>query len=322
MVLASKNILVPLGLLCLSLPALSRDRFIHGRVTDNNQHALATAVIRAEDRKEIFFCDAQGYFRFRANTDSIDAFLISSPGYDTKELIVDDLPEDSVFVTLQKTITVLKSTTIAAKGGELKEVTSGIAHGGHNASCYMEFKDEIAIYLPADESRNGIIKEIGAYITKEGAKDTKFLMHVYRRDTATGAPGEEITDSMLVLNARHGNEWVTADLSDKFIQVKGGVFVSVEWSLNYSSNYFTWDIKGASNYYSGDDSLRTVYNGQVLGLAWGSSRRPIVYRRYAHNIYEHKNEDQWFLTYPLMGGRRFKEWITPMIHLTYTYFEK
>ncbi len=305
---------------CSALQA--KDRTYRGRVTDKNNRGLANVALQARERNELFFCNAKGYFSITVNPDTIDAFEIKCPGYYDKTLWLDEVGDDSIFVKLETTNTVLKSAKVAAKGGTLKQETIGISGGSHNTGCYMMFKDELALFLPAQRERNGILKEIGAYITKEGAKDSKFIMHVYTRDSATGAPGDDITDSVLAVQADRGNEWVTADLGDKLIQMKGGVFVSVEWTLGYGNDYYTWDLRNASNYYSGDDSLRKVYNGQVLGLAWGNSRQPIVYRRYAHNIYDHTNEDKWFRTPPLRGGRRFNEWITPMIYCTYSYFEK
>lgn len=318
-----KYILLISCILSCSFVSFSKDRVFFGRIVDKGNSGIPNAVLEAEDRNEVYYCNAKGYFRFTANTDSIDAFIVFSPGYDKKEVMVDDMPRDSIFIVIEKSNTLLKGATVAAKGGEMREKISGISNGGHSYGCYFEFKDEIAVFLKADSNNHGLLKEIGAYITKDGAKTAKFILHVYSKDSATGAPGEDITDSLLAVNARKGDEWVTADLGDKLIQVKGGLFVSVEWTLGYENDFYTWDLKSPStNYYAGDDSLRTVYNGQVLGLTWGNNELPIVYRKYAHNIYEHTNADKWFLTRPLRGGRRFNSWITPMIYLSYTYFEK
>ena len=87
------------------------------------------------------------------------------------------------------------------------------------------------------------------------------------------------------------------------------------------NNYFPVDIpKGYANYYSGEDSLRTVCNGQVLGLAWqqGQSR---VYRRYASERDGKGTPGLWHLTLPHKGGHKGQDWMAPMVYYTYSYVD-
>ncbi len=303
------------------MSATGQELKFSGRVVDKRGNAISSALVETVDSLEIMRCGANGVFHFNVSLDSIEYIVVSRPGFDTKEVQLPANPKDSIIVVLSAAVNQLGRATISAKGGHVQEMTAGKRKTTRDEGCYLSYKDEIALYLPADSLKNGTIKEIGFYIAKDGRHDSRFVAHLYRKDTITGAPGEEITDSLLVLHGSSGGEWVRADLSEKLIQIRSGVFLSMELSLSYADDYFMYEIKANHNYYAGDDSLKTVHNGQVLGLTWLEGQ-PTVYRRYAHNIYEHKHEDEWFKTLPLVGGHRGKQWITPMMYATYTYIER
>ncbi|MBC7554492.1 MAG: hypothetical protein H7257_10980 [Taibaiella sp.] len=299
----------------------SKVRSFSGKVTDINKKGIAYASLKAVERNEVFYCDGSGKFNFRADTDSIDLLSVTSQGFEAKELETESLSKDSIIIELDRSSRHLKEASIKADGGKIKVDRAGNDKSSHSAGCFLTYKDEIAVYLKIEQEKNAVLKSIAAYITKDGLPATKFLMHVYIKDSATGGPGEEITDSLLVVHGRKGNEWITADLSERILQVKDGIFVSVEWASGYGNDYFPIPLKNATNYYSGNDSLREVFNGQVVGLNWQSGQ-PQVYRRYARDIYENNNSGKWFLTKPLRGGHKLGLWICPMIYCTYTYLER
>ena len=303
--------------------ATCKEKLVFGRVVNASGVGISNASLQAEDRREIFYCNNKGIFSFRVNTDSIEAFWVISLGYEREEVFVDDMGKDSVIIQLKKSNTVLKEAGVSAKAGRMREGIAGSGKSAHGEGCYLTTKDEIALFFKTDSDRNATLREVNVYITKEGAHSSKFLVHVYARDTLTGGPGEELTDTLLALQARRGNEWVSADLSDKWIPVHGGVYVSVEWVPGYGNDYIPWPVNG-NNYYSGEDSLKGFYNGQVLGLTWIAGPKPIVYRRYARDVFEKdkKNAGKWYLTPPHSGGHRMGQWITPMIYFSYTYLDR
>ena len=307
-------------LLCTTV-SQAQTRAFYGRIVNKNNNGIPNSFVKVEKANQTYMCDAKGNFYFKADVSAEDSFSFYGQGYEKTTIEVDVMPEDSIIVELQKRSNRLQEAVIGAKGGRERQGIAGAGRTGHDAGCYLTFKDEIALFLPADSLRNGILNEVNVFITKNGeAVTNKFLVHIYERDS-TGTPGEEVTDSVLVLSARKGNEWVSADLSNKKIQVKGGLFVSVEWTVGYKNDGYPWLINGATNYYAGNDSLRTFFNGQVLGLSWVHDIKPIVYRRYARTTFENTAPDKWFLTPPLVGGRRKNECIVPMIYFTYTYIE-
>ena len=313
--------LVIIVLLLCSFQSVCKDRRFYGRVINGAGDGIPNATLQAKDRNEVFYCNSKGIFSFRANTDSIDAFWVICLGYEKEAVFVEDMATDSIFITLQKSNTYLRSASISAKGRRQHESIAGSGKSAHGSGCYLTIHDEIALFLETDAALNATLKEVNVYVTKEGASTNKFLLRVYKKDTVTGGPGEEITDTILILNADRGKEWVGADLSEKLIPVHGGVFVSVTWIAGYGNDDIPWPLK-ENNYYSGEDSLRLFFNGPVLGLTWLAGPQPVVYRRYARNIYENSDEGKWYRTPPHNGGHRLGQWITPMIYLTYTYLER
>ncbi len=298
-------------------------RPFYGRVIAPSGVGIPMAIIESKDHSYRFQANVNGVFNFKADEDSIDFFIFTGQGFLPKDFLVEDLPEDSIIIELKKKENNLEGVTVGARGNGVIEATSGDRKGNNAAGCYFTIYDEIAMYLPMEKKTLGMLQEVGVFIAKGGANDNDFKIHIYAKDSATGAPAEEITDSIVVVKAHHGDQWIRVNLHDKFIQVKGGgVFVSVEWIIGEKNDFLAFDIpKGSPNYYSGTDSLRTSYNGQVLGLTW-QDKEPKVYRRYARNKYEHKDEDKWFLTAPLVGGHRHNSWITPMMYYTYTYIDR
>ncbi len=309
-------------LLISSISTFANEVHFRGRVTDKNHVGLSQAVIELEDKKGLIYCNKEGRFNVKVDIDTIDAFKISCPGYDSREIEVGDVNDDSIVIVLQKTVISLNSAKVSAKGGNLQEGTTGVDGGSTDYGCYLKYKDELAIYLPCDTSLHATLKDINVYIKKEGGHDNKFTLHIFDKDS-TGAPGEELaTDTVMYVGAKKGGEWVSVDLSDKLIQMKSGLFVSMEWTLNLGKAYFLSEMDPKTNFYSGEDSFKNKYNGPVVGMAYGGETQPVVYRRYAENIYNHVDEGKWYKTAPRSGARHNKKWITPMIFCRYNYFEK
>lgn len=297
-------------------------RPFYGRLVTATGQGIPFGSITSPHSVVHFQANNDGFFYFDGDPVVMDTLVFSAPGYKAKDFVTDWLPDDSIIIELTKRKNILIEATVGAKGVHTKSETIGISRGGYQASCYLNIDDEIAVYLPLKAAKNGMITEIGAFITKEGVTTNDFKLHLYAPDSATGAPGEEITDSILIMQGDKGNEWVTADLSENYIQAHGGIFVSMEWIIGNRNDYYPRNIpNGTDNYYAGKDSLRTAYNGQVLGLSW-QTECPKVYRRYSNNIHENKDVGKWYLTPPLRGGHSRRGWIAPMLYATYTYVDK
>ncbi|NDC43351.1 MAG: hypothetical protein EBZ77_17680, partial [Chitinophagia bacterium] len=231
----------------------AKTRAFYGRLVTPAGNGVA-GYVASKDRKYVFPTRPDGVFSFRANEDSIDYMVFAAPNYDPKEFLVEDLPEDSIIIELPKHKMVLDEALVKGNGKAVKTAYSGINSGHPATGCYLNIYDELAIYLPAEKGKHGMMGEIGIYIMKEGVITNDFQLHVYNRDSASGGPGEEITDSALVVHARKGGEWVTADLTQKYIPVHEGIFLTVEWLVGTRNDYYPRAIPPTSpNYYAGDD---------------------------------------------------------------------
>ena len=300
---------------------MAQERHFYGRLVNKKDVGLPNSFVKIKGRNESFACDTHGGFNFRTRAVAGDSVVFFAQGHYPETIEIEGLPEDSIIVEMRKVSNTLQEAVVGAHSNRLREAVSGHTGSLHQAGCYLLFKDEIALWLPADSTRNGVLKDVNVYITKEGkAHRNKFQVHIYLPDS-TGAPGEEVTDTALVLAADRGNEWVSADIANRKIQAGKGLFLSVEWIFGYDNDGFPWPLHGQTNYYAGNDSLRQFYNGQVLGLNWQEGK-PRVYRRYARTTYEKTSPDKWFLTPPTLGGCRRGDCITPMMYYTYTYMEK
>lgn len=314
------RILIIVSLVFLSWTTFAKERLFFGRIVDVAGGGISNAYLATKDYSEQFFTNANGQFSFKFDENATPQFIVGAQGYNTKVFDVDILPEDSIIIELEERKNILSGTDFKIKGQQPELEASGIYKGRNDASCYLSMYDEIAVYLPLTTDKICMLKEIGAYITHAGYANCLFRLHLYAYDSSTGAPGKEITDTSIYMSGNKGREWVIKDMKEYFIQLKGGVYLSMEW-LVAKNNLFPKAIpEGHKSYYSGLDSLKRVYNGQVLGLAW-TDIRPKVYRRYAFDYYSHSKPGEWKLTDPLVGGYKRNGWLTPMLYVKYTYMD-
>jgi hypothetical protein len=202
-------------LLCVSLGSFSQQRSFYGRVLDHRLNGIPFAVVEAKDRHEGVYTDENGIFSFRANSDTIKTLVFSCMGYDTKEVDVAEMPRDSIIIALKQKVNQLKEVQIVPGKDQLR--TLGRKKPKHIGDCYRSYGAETAIFLKPESNKSGFLKDILVFITNEGAYNTKFRMHVYEWDSISNLPGRELTDSNLIMQASHGNEWVKADVSSKVI---------------------------------------------------------------------------------------------------------
>lgn len=287
----------------ITLNLFSQERAFFGRVIDQEtKEGIPFCVVKVKDRNEGVYTDENGRFAFTANSDSAKTFIFYCLGYNKLELQASQLSNDSIQVMLRKEYSALKEVVISDREGKTKSLYMGKKKSKHHGDCYQKYGEEDAVFLKADKTKDGILKEVLVYITDEGVPDSKFRMHIYTKDSATNLPAEELTDSNLIVHANKGNEWVKADLSSKRIHIGDGVFISVEW------------ISGHGNT---DKALQSVkhtevnaHNGQVLGLtrnSWkGKGAIKYMYHRDAFDT-------RWRFNYsPLL---------CPMIYGKYIYYK-
>ena len=289
--------------LFMAFNSFAQERAFFGKVIDKDtKEGIPFSVVKAKDRNEGIYTDENGRFAFTSNTDSAKSFIFYCLGYARQELQANQLSSDSIVVELRKQYSNLGEVVIKDRTGKMRSTYMGKKKSKHVGDCYQKYGEEDALFLKADKSRDGVLKEVWIYITDEGVPDSKFRIHIYAKDSVTNLPSKELTDSNLIVHATHGDEWVKTDLSNKWIPVNDGVFISVEW------------ISGHGNENKSLQSVKHAevnnHNGQVLGLTrnmWkGKGHIEYMYHRDAfHN--------EW--------GFSFNPLLCPMIYAKYTYYK-
>lgn len=298
----------------------------YGRVVGEDNNGLPHAIVEVKELLYGEYCDINGRFKIEVNIDSAKVLQFYSYGYERKEVVLAKLHGDSIYVMLKKIHQNLGEVVVkSARKRKVKHDILGRRKLKCIGSCYQAYGEEIAIFLESDPERNGILNEAFFYLTNEGTPTSKFRIHVYGIDTTSQLdkkfnipfPGKEITDTDIVANGVVGNDWVKVDLSSKNIRLGKGVFLSMEWVLDFGNSEEPVYQKDFQKYYvAGSEEImqRHLINGQVLGLTWGYGIQGLMF---------HKNHDEWYpvslitpnrhLLYTSMHG------INPMIYATYSY---
>lgn len=304
------------AVLCFSV-----EKLIIGKVVDKNHKSIPYAIVEQPGRYAGLYCDEDGVFSTPVNPDSVKQLLIYARGYEAREVLIEKFGEDTFVIQLTEKARALREVAISSKRTKKAKVKEGVL-GRRKLSCngaaYMTYGEEVAIYLEAiDPKRISYLKDIFVYITNEGIPNSKFRIHVYDEDTATGEPLNDITDSILVAHADKGDEWVSVNVSNLRIPVKNGIFISVEWLSGYGNNPGRIAIEHPRQYHTGGHGFKyapNYYNGQVLGETWKYGIQFIAYSRSPQDNGEWK-----YIALPGLRRKYMPHWINPMIYCTYTY---
>ncbi|MES2703445.1 MAG: carboxypeptidase-like regulatory domain-containing protein [Bacteroidota bacterium] len=276
--------------------AIAQQITVSGKVVDKQLKGIPFCLVKAKDYPAGAYCDENGIFSISLNKDSVKALIFSCLGFEKKELRVSELPANPITIDLTNATTTLNTVVIKDKKGKPKTGILGKKGVRHISDCYQKYGEEIAVFLKADTARHGVLKDIYVYITDEGIPESKFRLHVYKKDPVTNLPADELTDTNLIVNATRGNEWVKADLTNKHIPVSEGVFISVEWISGFGNRQIS--IQSAKH-----PELSADHYGQVMGLTLNYGVKHMYHRS----------------TFNGTWGFDFVDFLCPMIYGTYKY---
>lgn len=297
-----------IAFILLSNTAAAQVSTLYGKISDTQGKRLPYALIFPEEDPTLgTYTDEQGYFSLKLEKDKEYNLVVKAAGY-TDYTFNYTFQTDSLYITMQRKDNPLRGVTITARRGNIitgvlgkKNINNHIAGGRFNGRTYNEYGDEQAIWLAAEEG-GGLLKEVFFFVTEYGIPTSKFRIHVYELSPSALAPGKELTDSNIIVQATRGNRWVSADLSSLNIVVKRGVFVSVEWIDGHGNDPYPWS-----------DRTTTKSQGQVMGLTDGYWRRGnITFKR---KVYE----KEWWQSNLTPAYR--KNMLNLMAYATYTYYE-
>ena len=289
-----------------------------GHVIDKEtRRGIPHLAIEIKDQSKGVYTDENGYFLIKMNRDSIKKINVLGMEYEQQDIILKNFPDDTILIELKKKSFNLENITVKAKKAKIKTKILGKKKLNLSGGCYAQIGDEEAIFLEPDKYRTiNYLKEVFVYVTNDGIPNSKFRIHVYEKDAVSNFPADDVTDSILIVHANNGNEWVRVDLSSKKIAVNKGIFISVEWvscNGNIEDNWYKKIIPPHSVCRYVDH----IFDGQVIGETFDYGVRDISC------FCRHNDPDKWIssgVTKKQKNGTfRIDRWPNPMIYCTYTY---
>ena len=298
-----KRIIVVCILLLPAIFCYSKQRKVNGKVTDDTGKPVGLCLVKAVNSGQCTKSNASGEFSLEYDPDSTHALIFSCAGYETREVKIDD---DAPWVLLKHKINSLGDALVEADhgNGKLKHGTLGQSNKEPKGVCSELTGTEIAVLLNADPGKHALLNEAFFYITKNGVPGSKFRVHVYNIGMAL-QPGAELLDSVVIIHADEGDEWLRADLSGRHIPIGSGVFISMEWLSGTGNNPTVITDR--------EHPERWIFNTQALGITKNHKQGLLNYRRsnFNHEWNRIDAEPEWH-------GKN----LAPMIYATYTYYKK
>lgn len=285
----------------------SEERAFSGKVMNKDGKGIPYTAIFMHNTGIGYYTDSNGAFHFKYDTDCNEIVQFRCIGYRTKQIYISELFPDSVSVSLDRED--IRLDPVVVSWGKEKTETGVLGNTGAKkfregcSNCqrgvYGSFEDEYGVFLKADSQRQGILKDVYVYITKDGLPQSSFRVHVYNVDGKKFAPLNDITDSNVVVHGQKGNEWVRVDLSNKKIPVKGGVFITVEWVTGHY-------------YYPKSWSKEILYTrAQVVGMAREYCKQAMI------SVHRKVYDNAWNVDICQPGeGRKV---MSTSIYATYTF---
>ena len=293
-----RTILIACSLLLLALPGYCGRATVYGTVKGEDGKAVEFCNIRALNASYATTSNEHGEFSLVYDTDSCNLLLFSRPGYESKKLKIN---AGEMLVVLHPRVNKLKEVVVVPGAeGKIAHGIMGKKHLKPFGICTAETGQERAIYLAADSTRNGELESVFFYITNEGIPTSRFRIHVYDIDTGY-MPGNDLLDSVVILHASSGDEWVSANISSRHIPTGRGRFISMEWITGYGNNPELVDIPRFKGLLK--------CNGQVMSFTES-------YYKKGSLLYS-KGKNGW--RYSAARGSSHKNILNPMVYATYTY---
>lgn len=288
-------------LFCFINTASAQQISVSGHISDHNERAIEFCVVHNLTSKDQTYADQNGNFSIKSTVG--DTLIFFCLGYEKKTAIV---KENKIDIFLESKLHEIENVSVSAKKikGKRIEKVMGKRNLKPSGICTGLVGNEKSIYLSADSSRHGLLKQISFYITKDGYPKSKFRVHVYDIDS-NYLPGKDLLDSNVILNATIGDEWVSVDVSSQRISVGRGVFISMEWISGFGNET---EQTTSANY-----TAQSPFNGQVLAFTNDYYKQQSLYYR--------RNNNQSVWHFCSLGGTSKRNILNPMIFATYTYYK-
>lgn len=265
-------------------------------IDSETKKAVSYAHVKTTDFNTGEIANYNGEFLLDSSFIDVDTLVISCIGYKSRFISMNDLsPTDPI--ELVPSAKNLNEVIVSAKRDKFQLKKLGI-----NKNPKTMFFDntvtgdngvEKAVWMSNEYDVPGFVKTVNVYVSDLGFPDAHFRIHVYASDPFTNEPGKELTHTNIIASGIEGDEWVTIDLSDQYIQIpETGCFVGIEWFDSPKSEYYQDTLFNKISMYVNGEYKDTIYrqvrrgNGMALGSrpeAYAYSKNKLWYRSLSNN---------------------------------------
>ena len=182
----------------------------------------------------------QGEFTFSCKQPGLDTLIISSIGYITIRLPVNELRVNNVLTLSVKEVQLRQ--VVIKNQWNYSEVGT---YRGYQDYCFTSsgYQSQVAKKLTAPVA-NSLLQTIDVRTSKYQGGKSIFRVRVYDFDSITKGPGEELTDTSIQVNSK-GRVTSINMTSYKIWLPRNDFFVSIEWLLiPYNEYRFSSKFEG------------------------------------------------------------------------------
>lgn len=158
-----------------------------------------------------------------------DTLLVSSVGYQKKEIAFKDVAlEDSLRVFLA--IKVYTVPPLIVSGNTFESRSVGVKARKSQGEMYLDTHgQQTAFFIENVDTLEGKIEKLRYFLSEKGNTHAPFRVHVYLKDSVTGAPGKDLIDNFLVVKPDIISGWYEVDVFEHDIDIpKDGFYVAFE----------------------------------------------------------------------------------------------
>ena len=217
--------------------------------------------------------DINGLFELELKQENLeDTLTFSSMGYERKFIPVKE------FIQYKDKVVYLKEITYEippahVSSRNFKKIIMGNGKGISRGSLYMDTNgQQAALWVENGGNYDGKILSLNYFLSSKGNTNAPFRVRLYRIDTITGEPGDDLINDILVVKPDVKKGWYNVDIRRYDIRVpENGFFIAMEgvfpndYDFYVGDNYFVDLTAGDQVEYEEDDQNPEITYGQRLG---------------------------------------------------------
>jgi len=270
------------GLLVINQLVNAQQIDISGIIKDSQTNKIIPfSTVELMKKKIGVAANYQGKFSIQLPYDCMnDTLIISSLGYEITHIIIKSLKSNfsNVSILLDPMAYSLEEVEIIGipsgkyRLGNYEDTKKG--YGG----WMIDKKCQIAVFMDCKKFRNARIVNASFFISrKTGKPETPFRVRVYKIDSKSGNPGDDLLHESIIVHGSHRGGWLTVDLSKYNLAAPSkGYFIAMEWIDSGEQYYYQTYInplgKYVTNYGPMLSSSKTISTANTwlkfLGQEW------------------------------------------------------